>query len=191
MEVWYYSKLWPISVWSLIKNVIWTYLLWATYNFKLCAQTVCTPNRHVVDNHPIPSIHPIRHLTLNELNRPKIDLSRPSMTWYKLRCTKGTFQKRFSGFCPLRGYPPPYPLNGKSVWKKRRIFSLAERGGTPPPLTEKSAKTFLKGSLIRVSFVPRNVVTLWKCHGSHSREKKTNIWERQRQAKTRISENEE
>ena len=28
---------------------------------------------------------------------------------------KGTFQKRFSGFCPLRGYPAPYPLNGKSV----------------------------------------------------------------------------
>ena len=27
---------------------------------------------------------------------------------------KGTFQKRFSGIRPLRGYPPP-PLNGKSV----------------------------------------------------------------------------
>ena len=25
--------------------------------------------------------------------------------------TKGSFQKRFSGFFPLRGYPPP--LNGK------------------------------------------------------------------------------
>ena len=29
--------------------------------------------------------------------------------------TKGSFHLRFSGFCPLRGYPPPYPLNGKSV----------------------------------------------------------------------------
>ena len=35
---------------------------------------------------------------------------------------KGTFQKRFSGFCPLRGSPPPYPLNEKSVWKKEGFF---------------------------------------------------------------------
>ena len=28
---------------------------------------------------------------------------------------KGGCHLRFSGFCPLRGYPPPYPLNGKSV----------------------------------------------------------------------------
>ena len=32
--------------------------------------------------------------------------------WHK---GKGGFHLRFSGFCPLRGYPPPYPLNGKSV----------------------------------------------------------------------------
>ena len=29
------------------------------------------------DNHPIPSV---RHIALNELNRPNIDLSRPKMT---------------------------------------------------------------------------------------------------------------
>ena len=29
------------------------------------------------DNHP--SIHPIRHIALNELNRPKIDVIRPPM----------------------------------------------------------------------------------------------------------------
>ena len=28
---------------------------------------------------------------------------------------KGSFQKRFSGIRPLRGYPPPPRLNGKSV----------------------------------------------------------------------------
>ena len=35
------------------------------------------------DNHPSHPIHPIRpfvrHIALNELNRPKIDLSRPQM----------------------------------------------------------------------------------------------------------------
>ena len=31
---------------------------------------------------------------------------------------KGRFQKRFSGFCPLRGYPPPYPLNGNFFCQK-------------------------------------------------------------------------
>ena len=35
------------SVWSLIKNVIWTYSLWAIYILRLCAQT-CTPNRHAL-----------------------------------------------------------------------------------------------------------------------------------------------
>ena len=40
------------------------------------------------DNHPIPSIHLIRHITLNELNRPKIDLSQPSMTFNDLIWTK-------------------------------------------------------------------------------------------------------
>ena len=38
---------------------------------------------------------------------------------------KGTFQKLLSGFCPLRGYPPPpYPLNGKSFCQK----SLSGKG---------------------------------------------------------------
>ena len=48
---------------------------------------------------------------------------------------KGRFQKRFSGFFPLRGYPtPPTPLTENHVAKK----TLAERGGTPtPPLTGK------------------------------------------------------
>ena len=52
---------------------------------------------------------------------------------------KGSCQKLLSGFCLLRGYPAPYPLNGKSFCQKifclflRRIF-LAEFGGTPPRL---------------------------------------------------------
>ena len=45
---------------------------------------------------------------------------------------KGRFQKRFSGFCPLRGYPPRTPLTENHFAKK----PLAERGGTTPPLTE-------------------------------------------------------
>ena len=36
------------STWSLIKNVMWAYSLWALYTLRLCAQTVFTPNRHVV-----------------------------------------------------------------------------------------------------------------------------------------------
>ena len=48
-------------------------------------------------------------------------------------CCKGSFQKRFSGFCLLRGYPPT-PLTENHFSKK----PLAEMGGTPtPPLTEK------------------------------------------------------
>ena len=44
---------------------------------------------------------------------------------------KGRFQKRFSGFFPLRGYPPlPYPLNGKSFCQN----TLSGKGGYPPPL---------------------------------------------------------
>ena len=52
---------------------------------------------------------------------------------------KGSFQKRFNGFCPLRGYPPPYPLNGKSFCQK----TLSGKGGfpPPPPLT-KNCQTF-------------------------------------------------
>ena len=58
----------------------------------------------------------------------------------KSQLPKGTCQKRFSGFCPLRGYPPPLLTENQS--EKRRFFSLAERGGTPPPLNGKSAKLF-------------------------------------------------
>ena len=56
---------------------------------------------------------------------------------------KGTFQKRFSRFCPLSGYPPPTPLTENHFAKK----TLAERGGTPPPLNGKSPKIFLKKSV--------------------------------------------
>ena len=49
----------------------------------------------------------------------------------KSSCYKGSFQKRFSGFCPLRGYPPPSLTENQC--EKRRFFSLAEKGGTPPP----------------------------------------------------------
>ena len=46
---------------------------------------------------------------------------------------KGSFQKRFNGFCPLRGYPPLTPLTENHFAKK----PLVERGGTPPPLMDK------------------------------------------------------
>ena len=53
---------------------------------------------------------------------------------------KGSFQKRFSVFFPLRGYPPP-PLNGKSFCQK----TLSGKGGyPPPPLNGRSPKNFLK-----------------------------------------------
>ena len=44
--------------------------------------------------------------------------------------------------------------------KKRRIFSLAERGGTPPPSRAKSAKTFLKVSLTRLRYNFDNILPL-------------------------------
>ena len=53
---------------------------------------------------------------------------------------EGSLQKLLSGFCPLRGYPPPYPLNGKSFCQK----TLNGIGGYPPPLNGKSPKKFLK-----------------------------------------------
>ena len=53
----------------------------------------------------------------------------------KTRSSKGTHQKLLSGFCPLRG-PPPTPLTENHFAKK----TLAERGGTPPPLTENCRK---------------------------------------------------
>ena len=37
-----------LNVWLWIKNVMWTYLLWALHILRLCAHTVCTPNCHVV-----------------------------------------------------------------------------------------------------------------------------------------------
>ena len=43
------------SVWSLIKNVIWTYSLWAIYILRLCAQT-CTPNRHALQTGCTPKL---------------------------------------------------------------------------------------------------------------------------------------
>ena len=53
---------------------------------------------------------------------------------------KGTFQKRFSGFCPLRGYPlPPTPLTENQCEKKKDFF-LSGQGGVPPPLNGKSQK---------------------------------------------------
>ena len=44
-----------------------------------------------------------------------------------LHLSKGTCHLRVSGFCPLRGYPPP--LTENHFAKK----PLADRGGTPPP----------------------------------------------------------
>ena len=59
-----------------------------------------------------------------------------ALAWYIIdmskicRYYKGSCQKRFSGFFPLRGYPPPpYPLNGKSFCQK----TLSGKGGYPPP----------------------------------------------------------
>ena len=49
---------------------------------------------------------------------------------FKIEC-KGSFHLRFSGIRPLRGYPPPPPLT-ENQSEKRRFFSLAEKGGTPP-----------------------------------------------------------
>ena len=45
---------------------------------------------------------------------------------------KGRFQKRFSGFCPLRGYPPPPPLT-ENQCEKKKVFFLSGKGGYPPP----------------------------------------------------------
>ena len=61
---------------------------------------------------------------------------------------QGTFQKRFSGIRPLRGYPPPTPLT-ENQSEKKKVFFLSGKGGHPPPfpLRAKSAKTFLKVSL--------------------------------------------
>ena len=67
--------------------------------------------------------------------------------------TKGSFQKLFSGFCPLMGYPTP-PLNRKSFCQK----TLGRKGGyIPPPLTESplsfSGKFFPKRAKNDVFFI--------------------------------------
>ena len=60
----------------------------------------------------------------------------------KWEILQGSCQKRFSGFFPLRGFPPPppTPLTENHFAKK----PLAERGGTPPPFNGKLPKIFLK-----------------------------------------------
>ena len=53
----------------------------------------------------------------------------------------GGRQNLLSGFCPLRGFPPPStPLTENHFAKK----PLAEMGGNPPPPNGKLAKKFLK-----------------------------------------------
>ena len=68
----------------------------------------------------------------------------PIRYWGNLMPSKGTCQKRFSGFCPLRGYPPPTPLT-ENQWEKKKVFFLNGIGGyPPPPLNGKSQKKILK-----------------------------------------------
>ena len=67
--------------------------------------------------------------------------TRWTSSWSKNNRRKGSCQKRFSGFCPLRVSPPPpppHPLNGKSFCQK----TLNGIGGYPPPLTENPKKKF-------------------------------------------------
>ena len=67
--------------------------------------------------------------------------TRWTSSWSKNNRRKGSCQKRFSGFCPLRGYPPPpTPLTENHFAKK----PLTELGCTPPPLNGKSQKKILK-----------------------------------------------
>ena len=47
--------------------------------------------------------------------------------------TKGRSHLRFSGFCPLRGPPPPTPLT-ENQCEKKKVFFLNGIGGYPPPL---------------------------------------------------------
>ena len=49
-------------------------------------------------------------------------------------------KRRFFSLAELGGTPPP-PLTENQCEKKKGFFSLAEKGGTPPPLRTKSAKT--------------------------------------------------
>ena len=45
---------------------------------------------------------------------------------------KGSCHLRFSGFCPLRGYPPPTPLT-ENQCEKKKVFFLSGKQGVPPP----------------------------------------------------------
>ena len=61
---------------------------------------------------------------------------------------KGTCQKRFSGFCPLRGYPPPPPPLTENHFAKK---TLVEREGYPIPLTENHSA---QKSLVQLGGIP-------------------------------------
>ena len=63
---------------------------------------------------------------------PSSDHLLNSCPWTWAVC-KGTFQKRFSKFCFLKGSPPP-PLTDNHCAQK----SLAERGGSPPPFNRQN-----------------------------------------------------
>ena len=75
-----------------------------------------------------------------------IHFSRWCLSWnrdgtivrWKGQSSKGTCQKRFSGFCPLRGGRgyPPFPLRKKSFFFSH-WFSVQGVGGGGTPLTEK------------------------------------------------------
>ena len=79
---------------------------------------------------------PQLYLTTIQKNEYKIvGLGRPpDWEWVASAAGKGRCQKRFSGFCLLRGYPPPYTLNGKSFCQK----TLSGQGGYPPSLNGKN-----------------------------------------------------
>ena len=70
---------------------------------------------------------------------------------------KGSFQKRFSGFCQLRGYPPPLTPLTENQCEKKKVFFLSGKGGYPPPLTESplsfSGKFFPKRAKNDVFFI--------------------------------------
>ena len=72
---------------------------------------------------------------------------------------KGTFQKRFSGFFPLRGTPPT-PLT-ENQCEKKGFFSLAELGGTPFTQISHSLIATIAAQCIGTNWVaghlPRNI----------------------------------
>ena len=81
---------------------------------------------------------------LNNLHRSGIKMVPENRTNLNHEENKGTFQKRFSGIRPLRGYPPPTPpLLTENQSEKKKVFFLSGKGGYPhPPLNGKSAKLF-------------------------------------------------